>query len=73
MSFPEQTSTQDPFRETEGKFKRYGTSVFVALEAWMARALGLKSGTKYWTTVSADNRSITIHLDDPNGEQKSNA
>lgn len=55
----------DQVRNRPGAFRRYGHSVMVVVEKWMAEALGMKPGSKYWIRVAPDNRSFTVHLDPP--------
>ncbi len=63
----------DPFRSRDITLKRYGGSpsaLTVVLDGDVTRALGLKSEDHCWLRIAADNRSITVYLDNPNGNQE---
>ena len=69
----QETPVIDPFRNRTGEFRRWGgstTTVCITLDTKETEALGVNVGGHYWLRIAADNRSITIHLDNPNGNQK---
>ena len=63
------TIESDPFRNGDGKFVSYGgSSIAMPLPAFVAKAMKASTGDLFWYRVAPDDRSVTIYLDDPDGD-----